>query len=123
MNTTTTTSFINIISELAVSTSNLLDETDLAFKNHCISEEEYEGYTVLYRDLYDLICDFNIGETSPNAFLRNLYDIAKSYEKLGNTTYTNSMFDLLANTFVELAEINLSRKDSENKGNQLMNIL
>ena len=112
MDTITTTSFINIISELTVSASNLLDETDLAFKNHCISEEEYYGYTELYHDLYDLICDFNIGETSPNAFLRNLYDIAKSYEKLGNTTYTNSMFDLLANTFVELAEINLSRKDS-----------
>ena len=75
-------------------------------------EKEYTGYVELYDDLYDLICDFNIGETSPNAFLRNLYDIAKSYEKLGNTTYTNSMFDLLANTFVELAEINLSRKDS-----------
>ena len=39
MNTTTITSFINIISELTVSVSNLLDETDLAFKNHCISEE------------------------------------------------------------------------------------
>lgn len=112
MDTTTITSFINIISELTVSASNLLDEIDLAFKNHCISEEEYYGYGELYHDLYDLICDFNIGETSPNAFLRNLYDITKSYEKLGNTTYTNSMFDLLANTFVELAEINLSRKDS-----------
>ena len=112
MDTTTTTSFINIISELTVYASNFLNDADLAFKNHCISEEEYEGYTVLYHELYDLICDFNIGETSPNAFLRNLYDIAKSYEKLGNTTYTNRMFDLLANTFVELARINLSRKDS-----------
>ena len=112
MNTTTITSFINIISELTVYASNLLNDTDLAFKNHCISEEEYEGYTVLYQELYDLICDFNIGEISPNAFIMNLFPIVKSYEKLGNTTYTNSMYDLLANTFVELAEINLSRKDS-----------
>ena len=112
MNTTSTTYFNGRIADLTVSASNLLEETKIGFADKFISEEEYTGYVELYGDLYDLICDFSIGETSPNAFLRNLYDITKSYEKLGNTTYINSMFDLLANTFVELAEINLSRKDS-----------
>lgn len=112
MNTTATTSFINIIAELVVSASNLLEETNLAFDNNRIPKEEYEGYVALHNDLYDLICDFNIGETAPNTFLRNLYDLAKSYERLGNTIYTKSMYDLLANTYVELAEINLCIKDA-----------
>lgn len=112
MNTTATTSFINIIAELIVSASNLLDETNLAFDANRIPKEEYEGYVSLHGDLYDLVCDFNIGETSPNTFLRNLYDLAKSYERLGNTIYTKSMYDLLANTYVELAEINLCRTDA-----------
>lgn len=111
MNTTAATSFIDIIAELVVSASNLLDETNIAFDNKQISSPEYEGYVELYHNLYDLICDFNIGETSPNSFLRNLYDITKLYERLGNTIYTNSMFDLLANTYVDLVEINLFRKD------------
>ena len=112
MNTTATTSFINIIAELVVSASNLLEETTIAFDDNRIPREEYEGYVALHGDLYDLVCDFNIGETAPNTFLRNLYDIAKSYERLGNTIYTKSMYDLLANTYVELAEINLCRKDA-----------
>lgn len=112
MNTTATTSFINIITELVISASNLLEETSLAFDDNRIPKEEYEGYVALYGDLYDLACDFNIGETAPNTFLRNLYDLVKSYERLGNTIYTKSMYDLLANTYVELAEINLCRKDA-----------
>jgi len=112
MNTTATTSFVNIIAELIVSASNLLEETNLAFADNRIPKEEYEGYIALHGDLYDLACDFNIGETAPNTFLRNLYDLAKSYERLGNTIYTKSMYDLLANTYVELAEINLCRKDA-----------
>lgn len=112
MNTTATTSFVNIIAELIVSASNLLEETNLAFEENRIPDSEYEGYVALHGDLYDLACDFNIGETAPNTFLRNLYDIAKSYERLGNTIYTKSMYDLLANTYVELAEINLCRKDA-----------
>ena len=112
MNTTATTSFINIITELVVSASNLLEETNLAFEDNRIPEAEYNGYVALHGDLYDLVCDFNIGETAPNTFLRNLYDLAKSYERLGNTIYTKSMYDLLANTYVELAEINLCRKDA-----------
>ena len=111
MNTTATTSFIDIIAELVVSASNLLDETNIAFDNKQISSPEYEGYVELYHNLYDLICDFNIGETSPNSFLRNLYDITKLYERLGNTVYTKSMYDLLANTYVNLAEMNLCKKD------------
>ena len=85
MNTTATNSFIDIIAELVVSASNLLDETNIAFDNKQISRSEYEGYVELYNNLYDLICDFNIGETSQNSFLRNLYDITKLYERLGNT--------------------------------------
>ena len=54
--------------------------------------------------------EFNIGEISPNAFLRNLYDITKLFERLGDTTYTKSMYDLLADTYIDLAEINLCRK-------------
>lgn len=112
MNTTATTSFINIIAELVVSASNLLEETNLAFDDNRIPKSEYDGYIALHSDLYDLVCDFNIGETAPNTFLRNLYDLAKSYECLGNTIYTKSMYDLVANTYVELAEINLCRKDA-----------
>ena len=111
MNTTSTTYFNGRIADLAVSASDLLEETKIGFADKFISEEEYTGYVELYGDLYDLICDFSIGETSPNAFLRNLYDITKSYEKLGNTKYSRSMHDLLADIYVELAKINLCKKD------------
>ena len=103
------TSFIDIIEELANSASDLLEETNLAFKCTHISEGEYTGYTNLYDELHNLISEFNIGETSPNAFLRNLYDITKMYEHLGDSVYTNSMYDLLADTYIELVAINLHR--------------
>ena len=106
----TTISFNNIVTELAASASALLEETNDAFENHRISEEEYSGYVDLQSNLCDIITEFNIGEISPNAFLRNLYDITKLYERLGNTVYTNSMYDLLADTYIDLAEINLHRK-------------
>ena len=106
----TTISFNNIITELAASASALLEETQLAFKCNRISEEEYSGYVDLQSNLCDLMTEFNIGEISPNAFLRNLYDITKLFERLGDTTYTKSMYDLLADTYIELAEINLHRK-------------
>ena len=104
------TSFINIIEELANSAFNLLEEAQLAFKCNRISEEEYSGYVDLQSNLCDIITEFNIGEISPNAFLRNLYDITKLYERLGDTVYTKSMYDLLADTYIDLAEINLRRK-------------
>lgn len=106
----TTISFNNIITELATSASNLNEETNDAFENHRISEEEYSGYVDLQSNLCDIITEFNIGEISPNAFLRNLYDITKLYERLGDTVYTKSMYDLLADTYIDLAEINLRRK-------------
>ena len=106
----TTISFNNIITELAASASNLLEEANDAFENHRIAEEEYSGYVDLQRNLCDIITEFNIGEISPNAFLRNLYDIIKLYERLGDTVYTNSMYDLFADTYIDLAEINLHRK-------------
>ena len=109
MNTTSTTYFNSRIADLAVSASDLLEETKIAFADKFISEEEYTGYVELYCDLYDLICDFSIGETSPNAFLRNLYDITKYYEKLGNTKYSRSMHDLLADIYVDLVKVNLSK--------------
>ena len=112
MNTTATTSFINIIADLAVSASALRDEITIDLAGSAMPIPEYEGYIELYNDLYDLICEFGIGETSPNSFLRNLYDITKLYERLGNTVYTKSMYDLLANTYVNLAEINLCKKDA-----------
>ena len=106
----TTISFNNIITELDASASTLLEETNDAFENHRISEEEYSGYVDLQSNLCDIITEFNIGEISPNAFLRNLYDIIKLYERLGDTVYTKSMYDLLADTYIDLAEINLRRK-------------
>ena len=109
MNSTSTTYFNGRIGDLAVSASNLLDETKIAVADKFISEEEYTGYVELYGYLYDLICDFSIGETSPNAFLRNLYDITKSYEKLGDTKYSRSMHDLLADIYVDLVKVNLSK--------------
>ena len=109
MNTTATTYFIDKIADLAVSAADLFEETKMAFANKFIPEEEYTGYVELYGDLYDLICDFSIGETSPNAFLRNLYDITKSYEKLGNTKYSRSMHDLLADIYVDLVKVNLCK--------------
>ena len=109
MNTTSTTYFNGRIADLAVSASDLVEETKIAFADKFISEEEYTGYVELYGDLYDLICDFSIGETSPNAFLRNLYDITKSYEKLGDTKYSRSMHDLLADIYVDLVKVNLTK--------------
>ena len=106
----TTISFNNIITELAASASALLEETNIAFEKQRISEEEYSGYVDLQSNLCDLMTEFNIGEISPNAFLRSLYYITKSFERLGDTTYTKSMYDLLADTYIELAEINLHRK-------------
>ena len=106
----TTISFNKIITELAASASTLLEETNDSFVNHRISEEEYSGYVDLQSNLCDLMTEFNIGEISPNAFLRNLYDITKLFERLGDTTYTKSMYDLLADTYIDLAEINLRRK-------------
>ena len=106
-----TTCFVDKIAELAVSASNLLKEVKINYADKCISEEEYEGYVSLYNSFYDLICEFSIGEISANSFLRNLYDITKSYERLGNSVYINSMFDLLANAYVELVKINLCKKD------------
>lgn len=106
----TTISFNNIITELAASASALLEETNDAFENHRISEEEYYGYVDLQSNLCDIITEFNIDEISPNVFLRNLYDITKLYERLGDTVYTKSMYDLLADTYIDLAVINLRRK-------------
>lgn len=106
----TTISFNNIITELAASASALLEEANDAFENHRISEEEYYGYVDLQSNLCDIITEFNIGEISPNAFLRNLYDITKLFERLGDTVYTKSMYDLLADAYIDLAEINLHRK-------------
>ena len=106
----TTISFNNIITELAASASALLEETNDAFENHRISEEEYSGYVDLQSNLCDIITEFNIGEISPNAFLRNLYDLTKMYEHLGDSIYTNSMYDLLADTYIELVTVNLHRK-------------
>ena len=106
------TSFVNTISELSIFASNLLTETHLAFNDNLISAADSCGYFHLYSELHDRICYFNNGETSPNEFLRNLYDITKSYERLGDTIYTKSMFDLLADTYVKLAEINLCIKDA-----------
>lgn len=106
----TTISFNNIITELAASASALLEEANDAFENHRISEEEYSGYVDLQSNLCDIITEFNIGEISPNAFLRNLYDITKLFERLGDTVYTKSMYDLLADAYIDLAEINLHRK-------------
>ena len=104
------TSFIEITKELTNSAFNLLVETNLAFKGDHISEEEYKGYTNLYDELHNLISGFNIGETSQNTFLRSLYDLTKMYEHLGDSIYTKSMYDLLADTYIELVTINLHRK-------------
>ena len=51
----TTISFNNIITELAASASALLEETNDAFENHRISEEEYSGYVDLQSNLCDLM--------------------------------------------------------------------
>ena len=113
MNTTATTYFNDKIADLAVSASDLFEETKRAFAGKSIMpEKEYTGYVELYGDLYDLICEFGIGEISPNAFLRSLYYITKSYEKLGNTRYTKSMHDLLADIYVDLVKVNLCNKDA-----------
>ena len=60
----TTISFNNIITELAASASALLEEANIAFENHRISEEEYSGYVDLQSNLCDIITEFNIGEIS-----------------------------------------------------------
>ena len=43
--------------------------------------------------------------------MRALYNLTKDSQILANTIYTHSVFDLLADTYVELAEINLCRNN------------
>lgn len=110
--TTSTTSFLNVVSELATNFAKLWKEASLAFQNNQMSEDEYGEFERIYVAFTDANCELSVGELSHNQFLRTLYDLTKDSQILSHTIYTYSLFDLFADTYIELAEINLCRKDA-----------
>jgi hypothetical protein len=110
--TTSTTAFFNVVSELATNFAKLWKEASLAFQNNQMSEDEYGEFERIYVSFTDANCELSVGEISQNQFLRTLYDLTKDSQILSHTIYTYSLFDLLADSYIELAEINLCRNDA-----------
>lgn len=110
--TTSTTSFFNVVSELATNFAKLWKEASLAFQNNQMSEDEYGEFERIYVSFTDANCELSVGEISQKQFLRTLYDLTKDSQILSHTIYTYSLFDLLADSYIELAEINLCRNDA-----------
>ena len=110
--TTSTTPFLNVVSEIVTNFAELWKEASLAFADKKISEAEYGELERIYVSFTDASCELSTDEMSPNQFMRVLYDLTKASQILAHTVYTYSLFDLLADSYVELTEINLCRKDA-----------
>jgi len=105
------TPFINTVSRCVVNFAELWTEASEAFKDDRMSDAEYDELERIYIEFTDRVCELSIDELSPNNFMRALYNLTKDSQILANTIYTHSVFDLLADTYVELAEINLCRNN------------
>lgn len=112
LKTNSTTPFLNAVSECVVKFAALWTEATEAFKAKQMSEAEYDELERIYIEFTDRVCELSIDELSSNDFMRALYNLTKDSQILANTIYTHSVFDLLADTYVELAEINLCRNDA-----------
>jgi hypothetical protein len=112
LKTNSTTPFLNVVSECVVNFAAIWSETTEAFKAKQISDAEYDELERIYIEFTDIVCELSTDELSPNDFMRDLYNLTKDSQILANTIYTYSVFDILADTYVELAEINLCRKDA-----------
>ena len=107
-----TTPFLNAVSECAMNFASLWTESSEAWKDNRMSDAEYDELERIYIEFTDRVCELSTDELSPNNFMRSLYNLTKDAQILSNTVYTYSVFDLLADTYVELAEINLCRTDA-----------
>ena len=112
LKTNSTTPFLNTVSECAVYFAALWTEATNVWKDSGISDAEYDELERIYIEFTDRVCELSTDELSPNNFMRALYNLSKDAQILANTIYTHSVFDLLADTYVELAEINLCRTDA-----------
>lgn len=112
LKTNSTTPFINVVSECVVNFAALWSEASEAWKDTRMSEAEYGELERIYIEFTDRVCELSTDELSPNNFMRALYNLVKDAQILANTIYTHSVFDLLADTYIELAEINLCRTDA-----------
>jgi hypothetical protein len=111
LKTNSTTPFLNVVSVCVVNFATLWTEATEAFKSKQVSDAEYDELERIYIEFTDRVCELSTDELSPNNFMRALYNLTKDSQILTNTIYTHSVFDLLADTYVELAEINLCRND------------
>lgn len=107
-----TTPFLNVVAECVVSFAALWSESSKAYKDKRMSDAEYNELERIYIAFTDRVCELSTEELSYNNFMRALYNLTKDSQILANTIYTHSVFDLLADTYVELAEINFCRKDA-----------
>lgn len=112
LKTNSTTPFLNVVSECVVNFAALWTESSEAYKDSRMSDAEYNELERIYVEFTDRVCELSIDEMSSNDFMRALYNLTKNSQILANTIYTHSVFDLLADTYVELAEINLCRTDA-----------
>lgn len=112
LKTNSTTPFLNTVSECVVNFAIIWTEATNAWKDSGMSDAEYNELERIYIEFTDRVCELSTDELSPNNFMRALYNLSKDAQILSNTIYTHSVFDLLADTYVELAEINLCRTNA-----------
>ena len=112
LKTNSTTPFLDVVSECVVNFAIIWTEATNAWKDAGISDAEYDELERIYIEFTDRVCELSTDELSPNNFMRALYDLTKDAQILAHTIYTHSVFDLLADTYVELAEINLCRTNA-----------
>lgn len=104
------TLFFDVVSAFVTDVNGLYNEAIEAFKDNRLPDEEFEKLDEIYDTVLESVTLYMVGEISENDFLRNLYNKTKEAQMNVNTIYTNSAFDLLSTTYVELAEINLCIK-------------
>lgn len=101
--------FNESLSELRINFGELYDEAKLAYADGLMDGEEFANYEKIYVEFETLISNYAVGEVSQNDLLRGLFNLTKDLEINAENVYHFSAFDLMSESYIELAEINLCR--------------